>query len=93
MRYGLRVRKGMRPPRRARRSGLPERGRRTRRHLRLRLRRRYIAARNKAGIRPLRFHDLRHTFGSLAISRASIIQVQAWMAMPTIKTTMRYLHP
>jgi hypothetical protein len=89
MRYGLRVRKGMRPPRRARRSGLPERGRRIRR--RLRLRRRYIAARNKAGIRPLRFH--RHTFGPFAISRASIIQVQAWMAMPTIKTTMRYLHP
>ncbi len=32
-----------------------------------------------AGLRPLRFHVLRHTFGSLAINRASIVQVQAWM--------------
>jgi integrase len=56
------------------------------------LRRRYIAARNEAGIRPLRFHDLRHTFGSLAINRASIVQVQAWMGHADIKTTMRYLH-
>jgi integrase len=56
------------------------------------LRRRYIAARDKAGIRPLRFHDLRHTFGSLAINRASIVQVQAWMGHADIKTTMRYLH-
>jgi integrase len=56
------------------------------------LRRRYIAARDEAGIRPLRFHDLRHTFGSLAINRASIVQVQAWMGHADIKTTMRYLH-
>jgi len=56
------------------------------------LRRRYIAARDAAGIRPLRFHDLRHTFGSLAINRASIVQVQAWMGHADIKTTMRYLH-
>jgi integrase len=56
------------------------------------LRRRYIAAREEAGIRPLRFHDLRHTFGSLAINRASIVQVQAWMGHADIKTTMRYLH-
>ena len=56
------------------------------------LRRRYIAARDEAGLRPLRFHDLRHTFGSLAINRASIVQVQAWMGHADIKTTMRYLH-
>ena len=56
------------------------------------LRRRYVAAREEAGIRPLRFHDLRHTFGSLAINRASIVQVQAWMGHADIKTTMRYLH-
>lgn len=56
------------------------------------LRRRYVATLNAAGLRPLRFHDLRHTFGSLAINVASIVQVQAWMGHADIKTTMRYLH-
>lgn len=56
------------------------------------LRRRYIIALDRAGLRFLRFHDLRHTFGSLAINRASIVQVQAWMGHADIKTTMRYLH-
>ena len=45
-----------------------------------------------AGLRPLRFHDLRHTFGSLAINRASIVQVQAWMGHADVDTTSRYLH-
>lgn len=45
-----------------------------------------------AGLPPLRFHDLRHTFGSLAINKASIIQVQAWLGHADIDTTMRYLH-
>jgi len=56
------------------------------------LRRRYIADLDRAGLRFLRFHDLRHTFGSLAINSASIVQVQAWMGHADIKTTMRYLH-
>jgi integrase len=56
------------------------------------LRRRYVAAVKRAGLPPLRFHDLRHTFGSLAINHASIVQVQAWMGHADIKTTMRYLH-
>lgn len=56
------------------------------------LRRRYVADLDRAGLRFLRFHDLRHTFGSLAINRASIVQVQAWMGHADIKTTMRYLH-
>jgi integrase len=43
-------------------------------------------------LRRLRFHDLRHTFGSLAINRASIVQVKAWMGHADIDTTMRYLH-
>lgn len=46
----------------------------------------------KAGLRPLRFHDLRHVFGSLAINRASIVDVQAWMGHADVKTTMGYLH-
>jgi integrase len=41
------------------------------------LRRRYLKDRDAAGLRELRFHDLRHTFGSLAINFASIVQVQA----------------
>jgi len=40
----------------------------------------------------LRFYDLRHTFGSLAINVASIVQVQAWMGHADIQTTMCYLH-
>ncbi len=56
------------------------------------LRRRYLATLDAAKLRRLRFHDLRHTFGSLAINKASIVQVQAWMGHADIKTTMRYLH-
>jgi integrase len=56
------------------------------------LRRRYHLALEAAGLRRLRFHDLRHTFGSLAINAATIVQVQAWMGHADIKTTMRYLH-
>ncbi len=56
------------------------------------LRRRYRATIEAANLRPLRFHDLRHTFGSLSINVASIVQVQAWMGHADIQTTMRYLH-
>jgi integrase len=56
------------------------------------LRRRYIRALKAAKLRRLRFHDLRHTFGSLAINVASIVQVQHWMGHKDIQTTMRYLH-
>lgn len=57
-----------------------------------RLRRRYEVALRRAGLRRLRFHDLRHVFGSLAITRADIVEVQAWMGHADIQTTMRYLH-
>ena len=56
------------------------------------LRRRYLKAQKAAGLRSLRFHDLRHTFGSLAVSRASLVALQAWMGHADVKTTMRYLH-
>lgn len=56
------------------------------------LRRRYKNALKDAGLRELRFHDLRHTFGSLAIQHASIVQVQAWLGHADVKTTARYLH-
>lgn len=48
--------------------------------------------RDAANLRPLRFHDLRHTFGSLAINKASIVQVQHWMGHSRSSTTERYLH-
>ena len=57
-----------------------------------RLRRRYETALRGAELRRLRFHDLRHTFGSLAITRTDIVEVQAWMGHADIQTTMRYLH-
>lgn len=56
------------------------------------LRRRYKAALATAGLRPLRFHDLRHTFGTRMIAKADIRWVQEWMGHADIQTTMRYLH-
>jgi integrase len=56
------------------------------------LRRRYIAALKRAGLRPLPFHSLRHYFASMAVNRASRVQVQAWMGLAHIQTTARYLH-
>ena len=40
------------------------------------LRRRYVAAVKCADLRQLPFHSLRHYFGSMAVNRASLVQVQ-----------------
>jgi integrase len=56
------------------------------------LRRRYDAALKRAGLRPLRFHDLRHTFGTRMIAKADVRRVQEWMGHANIQTTMKYLH-
>ena len=56
------------------------------------LRRRYQTAIKRAGLRPLRFHDLRHTFGTRMIGKADIRRVQEWMGHADIQTTMKYLH-
>lgn len=56
------------------------------------LRRRYKKALEKGKLRKLRFHDLRHTFGSIAIDQATIVQVQAWMGHADVQTTMKYMH-
>jgi integrase len=45
-----------------------------------------------AGLRTRRLHDLRHTFGSLAINVASLVEVKTWMGHSDIQTTERYLH-
>jgi integrase len=56
------------------------------------LRRRYGAALERADLRQLRFHDLRHTFGTRMIGKADIRRVQEWMGHSSIQTTMQYLH-
>ena len=56
------------------------------------LRRRYIAALKNAGLRQLRFHDLRHTFGTRMIASADVRRVQEWLGHADIQTTMKYLH-
>jgi integrase len=56
------------------------------------LSKRYRAALQRAGLRPLRFHDLRHTFGTRVISVADIRRVQEWMGHANVQTTMQYLH-
>ncbi len=56
------------------------------------LRRRYRQAAKLAGLRSLPFHSLRHYFGSMAVNRASLVQVQSWMGHSHIQTTARYLH-
>lgn len=55
------------------------------------LRRRYIKARKSAGLRALRFHDLRHTFGTYAIRTADPRELQHWMGHAQFSTTEVYL--
>lgn len=56
------------------------------------LTRRFKATLGRAGLRELRFHDLRHSFGSMAINHLSILEVKEAMGHADIRTTMRYLH-
>jgi integrase len=56
------------------------------------LRRRYEVAVRTAEIRRLRFHDLRHTFGTRMIAKADMRRVQEWMGHADVQTTMKYLH-
>jgi len=57
------------------------------------LRRRYRRAQEAAGVRPLRFHDLRHTFGSLlAAQGVDVVTIQKAMGHSALSTTSRYLH-
>ncbi len=56
------------------------------------LRRRYDSTLKRAELRKLRFHDLRHTFGTRMIAKADIRRVQEWMGHADIQTTVKYLH-
>jgi integrase len=57
------------------------------------LRRRFERARDAAGLEPLRFHDLRHTYGSLLVAGGiDLPSVKAAMGHSHLSTTERYLH-
>jgi len=57
------------------------------------LRRRFERARDAAELEPLRFHDLRHTYGSLLVAGGiDLASVKAAMGHSRITTTERYLH-
>ena len=57
------------------------------------LRRRYKAAQAATGLRALRWHDLRHTYGSLlAAAGVDLVTIQAAMGHSALATTSRYLH-
>lgn len=56
-------------------------------------RRRYRRSQAAASIRPLRFHDLRHTFGSrLAAKGVDVVTIQKAMGHSELATMSRYLH-
>lgn len=46
----------------------------------------------REGERPFRFHDLRHTFGTLAVQVWPLVDVQSYMGHANIQTTMIYAH-
>jgi integrase len=57
------------------------------------LRRRVERARDAAGLHKLRFHDLRHTYGSLLVAGGvDLAAVKSAMGHSRITTTERYLH-
>ena len=54
---------------------------------------RFKKALKLAGLRPVRFHDLRHTFGTLHAANPDVSprMLQEWMGHSDLKTTMIYL--
>ena len=57
------------------------------------LRRRYDRARDAAALQKLRFHDLRHTYGSLLVAAGvDLVTIKSVMGHSRITTTERYLH-
>jgi integrase len=57
------------------------------------LRRRVQRAQTAANLRPLRFHDLRHSYGSLLVAGGiDLASVKAAMGHARLATTERYLH-
>lgn len=57
-----------------------------------RVRPRFYRALERAGLKRLRFHDLRHSFGTLAVQVFPLSDVKAYMGHADIQTTMVYVH-
>jgi Site-specific recombinase XerC len=57
-----------------------------------RQRRRFYEATERAGLPHLRLHDLRHSFGTLAVQAFPLSDVAAYMGHADIETTMIYIH-
>lgn len=57
------------------------------------LSRRYRAALKAAGLQHLRFHALRHSYGTrLAAAGVDLVKIKTWMGHKDINTTMIYAH-
>lgn len=56
------------------------------------MRRRFYEALDAAGVPRVRLHDLRHSFGTLAVQAFPITDVQGYLGHAHISTTMRYVH-
>lgn len=56
------------------------------------LRRRFYKAIERAGLRRIRLHDLRHYFGTMAVTMLDGFRVQSYMGHEHYSTTQRYLH-
>ena len=56
------------------------------------VRARYRRALRRAEVRRIRFHDLRHYFGTIAVRAFPLSDVQALLGHAHITTTMRYVH-
>ena len=55
------------------------------------MRKRFKAALKAAGVRPVRFHDLRHSYGTaMAAAGAPLRALQEWMGHRDYKTTSIY---
>ena len=55
------------------------------------LRRRYATSMRRTRLRLRPFHSLRHFFASMAVSKATLVQVHPWMGDSHIQTTAQYL--
>ncbi len=56
------------------------------------VRKRFVKAQEAAGVHVRTFHDLRHSFGSMAVRVFDPITVQRLMGHADLQTTARYLH-
>jgi integrase len=55
------------------------------------LRKRFLSCVRRAGVRPVRFHDLRHTFGTqMAAAGAPLRAIQEWLGHADMRTTLIY---